>query len=58
LLDEKIDSLKFTGEGGGEGEASLLKTPRTQIILLRQCVRVSGSDAETHTLTLSLVRER
>jgi len=39
-------------------QAGLPKSPRIQILLLRQCVRVSGHGAKTHTLTLSLVRER
>jgi hypothetical protein len=39
-------------------QARLLKTPRVQIVALRQCVCVSGRELETHTLTLFLVRER
>src|SRR4029077_14836446 len=34
-----------------------LKSSRIKIVLLRQCVGVSGSGPETHTPTLSLVRE-
>jgi hypothetical protein len=42
---------------GERVQAGLLKSLLIKILLLRQCVRVSGSGA-THTLTLSLVRER
>ena len=43
-------------------QTGLLKSPLVKILLLRQCVRVCGSGAQTLTLTLSLtlslVRER
>src|SRR5260370_6687010 len=49
----------FLWERVGERvQAGLPKAPRIQILLLRQCVRISGSGPETHTPTLSLVRER
>src|SRR5713101_2660401 len=43
---------------GERVQAGLLKSPRIKILLLRQCLGVSGSGPETHTPTLSLVRER
>src|SRR5260370_36933785 len=39
----------------GEDASGSAETPRVQIVLLRQCVCVSGSGPETHTLTLFLV---
>jgi hypothetical protein len=43
---------------GERVQGGLLKFPRIQILLRRQCVGGSGSGPETHTPTLSLVRER
>jgi hypothetical protein len=56
----RLDPLPFfLWERVGERvQAGLPKSPRIQILLLRQCVRVSGSGAKALTLTLSLVRER
>src|SRR6266700_2386089 len=42
----------------GEGAGGWAESLRVKIVFLRQCVRVSTSGPETHTLTLSLVRER
>jgi hypothetical protein len=39
-------------------KAGLVKSPRIKIPLLRQCAGVSGSGPDTHTPTLSLIRER
>ena len=42
----------------GEGASGTVETPRVKIYPVRQCLHVSVGGPETHTPTLSLVRER
>jgi hypothetical protein len=53
LAKSFFDSLKLRERVGERVQAGLLKSPPIKILLLGQCVRVSGSGPETHTPTLS-----